>query len=101
MSELPKRDYSEEKSSAARFGASGGYRYTLPLRREQKAASICWISPIPDVLNNNIELLEIDLQEVDGMILSHGHLDHWGGLAGVPAKVSSLDAFGPAALSRW
>ena len=26
----------------------------------------------PDVLNNNLELLEIDLPAVDGMILSHG-----------------------------
>jgi metal-dependent hydrolase (beta-lactamase superfamily II) len=48
MSELPKRDSSEEKSSAAR--------------------------------------LEIDLQEVDGMILSYGRLDHWGGLPGFLQK---------------
>ena len=26
--------------------SDGGYRYTLPLRRGQKAGSICWISPI-------------------------------------------------------
>ena len=39
-----------------------------------------------DVLNNNIELLEIDLKEVEGMILSHGHLDHWGGLPGFLQK---------------
>jgi 7,8-dihydropterin-6-yl-methyl-4-(beta-D-ribofuranosyl)aminobenzene 5'-phosphate synthase len=40
----------------------------------------------PDVLNNNLELLEIDLPAVDGMILSHGHLDHWGGLPGFLEK---------------
>ncbi len=36
----------------------------------------------PDVLNNNIELLNIDVAALDALILSHGHLDHWGGLPG-------------------
>ena len=66
--------------------AVGGYRYTLPLRRGQKAGSFAGFRYTSDVLNNNIELLEIDLTEVDGMILSHGHLDHWGGLPGFLQK---------------
>jgi len=36
----------------------------------------------PNVLNNNIELLNIDVAALDALILSHGHLDHWGGLPG-------------------
>jgi 7,8-dihydropterin-6-yl-methyl-4-(beta-D-ribofuranosyl)aminobenzene 5'-phosphate synthase len=36
----------------------------------------------PDVLNNNLELLGIDVSALDGLILSHGHLDHFGGLQG-------------------
>jgi 7,8-dihydropterin-6-yl-methyl-4-(beta-D-ribofuranosyl)aminobenzene 5'-phosphate synthase len=35
-----------------------------------------------DVLNNNLELLKIDPAGVDALILSHGHLDHLGGLIG-------------------
>jgi 7,8-dihydropterin-6-yl-methyl-4-(beta-D-ribofuranosyl)aminobenzene 5'-phosphate synthase len=35
-----------------------------------------------DVLANNIELLGIDVGTIDALILSHGHLDHWGGLPG-------------------
>ena len=36
----------------------------------------------PDVYLNNLELLKIDPAAVDALILSHGHLDHWGGLIG-------------------
>ncbi|HYZ24467.1 MAG TPA: MBL fold metallo-hydrolase [Rhodopila sp.] len=36
----------------------------------------------PDVIGNNLELLKIDVAKVDALILSHGHLDHLGGLIG-------------------
>jgi 7,8-dihydropterin-6-yl-methyl-4-(beta-D-ribofuranosyl)aminobenzene 5'-phosphate synthase len=36
----------------------------------------------PDVLANNLKLLKIDPASVDALILSHGHLDHLGGLTG-------------------
>jgi 7,8-dihydropterin-6-yl-methyl-4-(beta-D-ribofuranosyl)aminobenzene 5'-phosphate synthase len=39
-----------------------------------------------DVLANNIELLGIDIGAIDALILSHGHLDHWGGLPGFVAS---------------
>jgi 7,8-dihydropterin-6-yl-methyl-4-(beta-D-ribofuranosyl)aminobenzene 5'-phosphate synthase len=35
-----------------------------------------------DVYLNNLELMKIDPAGVDALILSHGHLDHWGGLIG-------------------
>jgi 7,8-dihydropterin-6-yl-methyl-4-(beta-D-ribofuranosyl)aminobenzene 5'-phosphate synthase len=36
----------------------------------------------PDVYANNLDLLKIDPAAVDALILSHGHLDHYGGLIG-------------------
>lgn len=37
----------------------------------------------PVVIANNLSLLGIDTQELDAAVLSHGHLDHYGGFAGV------------------
>lgn len=36
----------------------------------------------PDVLDNNLKLLKVDPAGFDALILSHGHLDHLGGLVG-------------------
>jgi 7,8-dihydropterin-6-yl-methyl-4-(beta-D-ribofuranosyl)aminobenzene 5'-phosphate synthase len=36
----------------------------------------------PEVLNRNFDLLDIDPAKINGLILSHGHRDHFGGLDG-------------------
>lgn len=37
----------------------------------------------PEVLANNLSLLGIDPASLDASVLSHGHLDHYGGFAGL------------------
>ena len=37
----------------------------------------------PETIRNNLELLGIDTAALDAAVLSHGHLDHYGGFAGV------------------
>lgn len=37
----------------------------------------------PEVLANNLRLLGIDPATIDAAVLSHGHLDHYGGFAGL------------------
>ena len=36
----------------------------------------------PEIINRNFELLDIDPGKIDGLILSHAHRDHFGGLSG-------------------
>jgi 7,8-dihydropterin-6-yl-methyl-4-(beta-D-ribofuranosyl)aminobenzene 5'-phosphate synthase len=37
----------------------------------------------PEALANNMELLGLDAGEIDAAVLSHGHLDHYGGFPGL------------------
>lgn len=36
----------------------------------------------PEILNRNFSLLDIEPGQINGLILSHGHRDHYGGLGG-------------------
>lgn len=36
----------------------------------------------PEIINRNFHLLDIDPRTIDGLILSHAHRDHYGGMAG-------------------
>ncbi|MGE0626419.1 MAG: MBL fold metallo-hydrolase [Hyphomicrobiaceae bacterium] len=36
----------------------------------------------PEIINRNFDLLDIDSRKINGLILSHAHRDHFGGMAG-------------------
>ncbi|TGX55255.1 MBL fold metallo-hydrolase [Sphingomonas gei] len=56
----------------------------------------------PEAIRNNLAMLGIDLSDLDAAVLSHGHLDHYGGFPGffgagsthaVPLYVGGEEAF--------
>ncbi len=64
--------------------AAHGLAFWITLRQDSRETMILLDaanSPVP--LMNNLEALEHDLSEVDALVLSHGHPDHYGGLAAV------------------
>jgi 7,8-dihydropterin-6-yl-methyl-4-(beta-D-ribofuranosyl)aminobenzene 5'-phosphate synthase len=61
--------------------AAHGLAFWITLQKDGAASRLLMDaanSPLP--LMNNIEALEHNLDEVDAMVLSHGHPDHYGGL---------------------
>lgn len=40
-----------------------------------------------DVAARNAEMLDVDFRQIEVVALSHGHMDHWGGVATIAAKI--------------
>ena len=55
-------------------------------RDGRKAQYVLDFGYTPEVINRNFELLGVDPRAISGLILSHGHLDHFGGLQGFVSK---------------
>jgi 7,8-dihydropterin-6-yl-methyl-4-(beta-D-ribofuranosyl)aminobenzene 5'-phosphate synthase len=61
--------------------AAHGLAYLVTLNHQGKTSRILMDAanaPLP--LFNNLEALEHDINEIDAVVLSHGHPDHYGGL---------------------
>src|SRR5437588_10570512 len=52
----------------------------------------------PEIINRNFDLLGIEAEKLDGLILSHSHRDHYGGLVGF---VDRYRGWLPAALKLY
>jgi len=64
---------------------AGEWGLSLHLQSAQAGASAQYLLDFgytPEVLNRNVDILGIDAGRLDGLILSHGHRDHFGGLVG-------------------
>jgi 7,8-dihydropterin-6-yl-methyl-4-(beta-D-ribofuranosyl)aminobenzene 5'-phosphate synthase len=92
---LEKADHPMVKVERAGLGLIGGSKnlkalnsqWGLSLYLESTAGGVTRrhmldFGSTPDVLLNNIGVLKIDPAQLDGLILSHGHADHFGGLVG-------------------
>lgn len=68
------------KSLMAEFGLSILARSTRGAETRQIMVDFGYS---PEVLANNLQLLGIDPASIDAAVLSHGHLDHYGGFHGL------------------
>jgi 7,8-dihydropterin-6-yl-methyl-4-(beta-D-ribofuranosyl)aminobenzene 5'-phosphate synthase len=77
----------DRPTSGTRVVRPLGAQWGLSLHVESTAGGVARrhmldFGSTPDVLLNNLELLRIDPSQLDGLIVSHGHADHFGGLVG-------------------
>lgn len=71
-------------SSRPPLRAEHGYSLLLTVRKKGETRSILYDAGLgPDTILHNLSVLGISLKELDGIVLSHGHADHHGGLLGI------------------
>lgn len=64
---------------------AGEWGLSLHLDSEREGAKAQYLLDFgytPEILNRNFGLLDIAAAKIDGLILSHGHRDHYGGMVG-------------------
>ena len=52
------------------------------VKESEKSQYVLDFGYTPEIINRNFNLLDIDPAKINGLILSHGHRDHFGGLEG-------------------
>jgi 7,8-dihydropterin-6-yl-methyl-4-(beta-D-ribofuranosyl)aminobenzene 5'-phosphate synthase len=67
--------------------AEHGFSALITVRRGSTTTSVLFDAGLsPDAMVNNADRLGIDLYAVQAVVLSHGHNDHAGGLAGLAGR---------------
>ncbi len=74
-------------STAAGLRAEHGFSALVTVRRDTTSTTVLFDTGLsPDAMVVNADRLGIDLGTVQAVVLSHGHFDHAGGLAGLAGK---------------
>jgi 7,8-dihydropterin-6-yl-methyl-4-(beta-D-ribofuranosyl)aminobenzene 5'-phosphate synthase len=77
----------EDGSTHAGLRAEHGFAALVTVRRGASTTTLLFDTGLsPDGMVDNADRLGVDLSEVQGVVLSHGHFDHAGGLAGLAAR---------------
>lgn len=80
----PKGDWSKDTQLTAEHGLS---THVTIHRGKYKSSLLYDLGLTPRALPNNAEALQIDFSSVDVILISHGHVDHTGGLKGLKEKL--------------
>jgi 7,8-dihydropterin-6-yl-methyl-4-(beta-D-ribofuranosyl)aminobenzene 5'-phosphate synthase len=77
----------EDGTTAAGLRAEHGFAALVTVRRGSTTTALLFDTGIsPEGLTVNADRVGVDLGEVQGVVLSHGHFDHAGGLAGLARR---------------
>jgi 7,8-dihydropterin-6-yl-methyl-4-(beta-D-ribofuranosyl)aminobenzene 5'-phosphate synthase len=93
---VTRADFGNGRVTAAQFEggstdvglrAEHGFAALVTVRRGTSTTSLLFDTGLsPDGMVGNADRMGVDLSEVHGVVLSHGHFDHAGGLAGLAAR---------------
>lgn len=68
--------------------AEHGFSALVTVRRGERENTLLFDAGLsPHAMVNNADRLGIDLETIQGVVLSHGHFDHAGGLAGLKRRL--------------
>ena len=84
--ELPRVEASQfiDGTTAPGLVAEHGFSALVRVRRGSRTHTLLFDTGVsPNGLAINVERLGIDVSEIEALVLSHGHFDHCGGLAGL------------------
>lgn len=76
------RQWAETKEHVILY-LQGGHGFSVLLRAKNgtETKTILYdAGPQESIISNNVEALGIDMSEIDAVVMSHGHYDHFGGL---------------------
>lgn len=72
--------------------AENGFTMLIRVQGEDKTECILFdMGTSPEGVCDNAKLMDIDLREVSTVVLSHGHYDHFGGLAETVKAINNPD----------